>query len=76
MDLRDVVGGTGDVVLDEVAPLEHGHLGGVLAHAHDHQVPAHRPALAVPTPTLLELFVVELEGIAPEDRFDRLDRCP
>ena len=42
-----VVGRAADVVLDEVATLEHGHLGHAGAHLHAHEVPADRTAVAL-----------------------------
>ena len=47
VDLGDVVGRAGHVVLDEVAALEHGDLGGLGPHADRHEVAADRPALAL-----------------------------
>ncbi len=74
VDLRHVVGGSRHVVLDQIAAFEHGHLRGPLPHADDHQIAADRTTLAVAAAPLLELLVVELEGIAPEDRLHRLHR--
>ena len=54
VDLADVVGGSRDVVLDQVAALEHGHLRHVVAHLHAHQVATGRAAVALATATLLD----------------------
>ena len=48
VDLADVVGGAADVVLDQVAALEHGDLGHVLADLDAHQVAPDRPPVALP----------------------------
>ena len=52
VDLADVVGGPADVVLDQVAALEHGHLRHARAHLHRHEVAADRLAVALATAAL------------------------
>ena len=54
VDLGGVVGGPGDVVLDQGAPLEQGDLGDLRAHVHADHVAADRlaPALAAAPPAL------------------------
>ena len=54
VDLGDVVRRAAHVVLDEVAPLEHGDLGELRADVHAHQVAPDRPAVALPAPAALE----------------------
>ena len=53
VDLADVVGRPADVVLDQVAALEHGDLGHVLADLHAHQVATDGPAVALAAAALL-----------------------
>ena len=60
VDLADVVGRAADVVLDEVAALEHGHLGERRADLHAHQVAADRATVALAPAALLEHVGVEL----------------
>jgi hypothetical protein len=71
VDLGDVVGGSGDVVLDQLATLEHGDLGGALGLVDRHQVAADRLAVAVLAPPGLELGLVELDGIELGVELDR-----
>ena len=47
VDLADVVGWPADVVLDQVATLEHGNLRHVLAHLDAHEVAPDRPTVAL-----------------------------
>ena len=54
VDLADVVGRAADVVLDQVAALEHSDLGHVRADLHAHQVPADGAAVALAAAPLLE----------------------
>ena len=53
VDLADVVGRPADVVLDQVAALEHGHLRHVLADLDAHEVAADRPTVALAASALL-----------------------
>ena len=71
MDLGDVVGRTRHVVLDEVAPFEHGDLRGRGPDADRHEVATDRASLALAAPPLVEGLLVEL-GRGPAD--DGLDR--
>src|SRR5581483_10697664 len=77
VDLADVVGRTGHVVLEQGPSFEHGDLRDAPAlraglHVHAHQVAADGPALALPAPPRLEDVVVELEGLlVGEDGLDR-----
>ena len=72
VDLADVVGRPGDVVLDERPPLEHGDVGRLGPHVDAHEVPPDRTALALPAPTALEVLLVELERLAvAAEGFDR-----
>ena len=63
VDLGDVVGGPGDVVLDQLAALEHGDLGRLLRAVHGHEVATDRLAVAVLAAAGLELGLVELHGV-------------
>src|SRR5690606_13868369 len=72
VDLGLVVARARDVVLDEVAALEHRDLGGVRALRHRHEVAADRAALALAAPTALQRGGVELDGlVVAEHRLDR-----
>ena len=61
VDLADVVGRAADVVLDQVAALEHGHLGQRGTHLHRHQVAADRAAVALAAAAPLDRVGVEIE---------------
>ena len=54
VDLADVVGGTADVVLDEAAPLQHGHLGDPVTDLHAHHVAADGTSVALAAAALLD----------------------
>ena len=54
VDLADVVGRAADVVLDQVAALQHGDLGQVGADLDAHEVAADRAAVALAAAALLE----------------------
>ena len=71
VDLRDVVGRAGHVVLEERTALEHGDLRGLGVDVHAHQVAADGPALALAAPPGLEDVVVEVDAAAGQDRLDR-----
>src|SRR5438094_450892 len=62
VDLGRVVGGTGDVMLDQRPAFEHADLGGVRPVVHDHQVAADGTALALAAPAAFEYFLVDLHG--------------
>ena len=60
VDLADVVGRAADVVLDQGAALEHGHLRERRAHLHAHEVAADRAAVALAALAAVENVGVEL----------------
>ena len=67
VDLADVVGRPADVVLDQVAALEHGDLGHVRAHLDAHEVAPDRPAVALAAAALLDEVGLDA-GAAPARR--------
>jgi hypothetical protein len=58
-------------MFDQVASFEHGNLGCLRPDAHGHQVPAHRPTIALTTFSTLERLVVEFGTTSAKDRLDR-----
>ena len=75
VDLRDVVGRAGHVVLDEVATLEHRDLGGLRVDVDAHEVATDRPALALAAAAGLEDVVVEVDAAGGEHGLDRRAPC-
>jgi hypothetical protein len=72
VDLGDVVGRVGHVVLDQRPALEHRDLGHPLGDVDAHRVAADRPALALAAAAALQRLVVEAGRLAGDDRLDRL----
>src|SRR5690606_35921762 len=68
VDLGDVVGPAGDVVLDQPATLEGGAVGRRLRHRRAQVVPADRPALALTALAPLEGLAVALDPVAGDLR--------
>ena len=74
MDLGNVIGRTGDVVLDQVSTLEYGNLCGFGANADRHHVATDWTTVALTTLALFKRFLVEVWSVATKDRLNRL-RC-
>ena len=72
VDLGDVVGGSGHVVLDQRPTLEDRDLRRLRVHVHVHLVAPDGATLAAPPPTLLHRLLVELErAVVDQHRLDR-----
>jgi hypothetical protein len=71
VDLRDIISGLRDEVLDQGASLEDGDLRGLRSDTHRHQVSADRAPVALATPAPFERLLIELRAASTEDRLDR-----
>ena len=70
MDLADVVGGTRDLVFDQLAAFQGGDLGRFWPDVHTHQVAANSLAFPGAAAASLQLFLVEFDGFARRDRLN------
>jgi hypothetical protein len=70
VDLADVVGRTGQVVLDELSTLHHGNLRDAAAHADTHEVAPDGLPTALASAASLQGVLVELQAGAVGNRLD------
>lgn len=71
VDLRHVIGGSRDEVLNQIAALKYGDLRGLGTNANCHQVATHWATIALAAATTIECLLIKIWSAATENRLDR-----